>query len=363
MRVSTSLFQQAEQFIHRCFRELGKTEQEIHERLAEIRMQISESNHYEHTYEELEYGAKMAWRQSNRCIGRLFWDSLHVFDFRQISSVEGVYEALCKHLSYATNEGKIRSTISVFKPRKHNQDPIRLLNHQLLRYAGYEEDDQIIGDPASISFTKYCQSLGWRGDYTDFDLLPWVIQIEDQEPEWYEVPKSLVKEVPLTHPDYEWFADMQLKWYSVPVISDMMLEIGGIEYVAAPFNGWYMETEIGARNLADECRYDLLPQVASRMGLDIKRNRSLWKDRALLELNAAVLHSFRENGVSIVDHHTAANQFKLFEEKEHACGRSITGDWTWLIPPISPASTHIFHQSYDDTIKSPNFFYQDSPYK
>jgi nitric oxide synthase oxygenase domain/subunit len=51
-------------------------------------------------------------------------------------------------------------------------------------------------------------------------------------------------------------------------------------------------------------------------GLDIKSNISLWKDRALLELNTAVLHSFKEDGVSIVDHHTAALQFKKFEEKE-----------------------------------------------
>ena len=36
-----------------------------------------------------------------------------------------------------------------------------------------------------------------------------------------------------------------MKWYGVPMISDMRLEIGGISYTAAPFNGWYMGTEIG----------------------------------------------------------------------------------------------------------------------
>jgi Nitric oxide synthase, oxygenase domain len=53
-----------------------------------------------------------------------------------------------------------------------------------------------------------------------------------------------------------------------------------------------MGTEIGARNLADVDRYDLLPVVASRLGQDITKERSLWRDRALVELNLAVLHSF-----------------------------------------------------------------------
>ena len=57
------------------------------------------------------------------------------------------------------------------------------------------------------------------------------------------------------------------------------------------------------------------------MGVDIKSNITLWKDRALLELNTAVLYSFKEDGVSIVDHHTAAQQFKKFEEKEMEIGK------------------------------------------
>jgi nitric oxide synthase oxygenase domain/subunit len=36
-----------------------------------------------------------------------------------------------------------------------------------------------------------------------------------------------------------------------------MIDIGGLEFTACPFNGWYMGTEIG-RDLADENRYDKL---------------------------------------------------------------------------------------------------------
>ena len=38
----------------------------------------------------------------------------------------------------------------------------------------------------------------------------------------------------------------------------MMLDLGGIEFTAIPFNGWYMGTEIG-RDLADINRYNKLP--------------------------------------------------------------------------------------------------------
>jgi len=59
----------------------------------------------------------------------------------------------------------------------------------------------------------------------------------------------------------------------------------------------------------------------------------------VLELNRAVLHSFEEAGVRIVDPHTVTDQFEQFERNENAEGRDITGDWSWLIPPTNPATT------------------------
>lgn len=356
----SNLLNEAEQFIHDCYHEIGKSE-EIESRMNEIRKEVHLHNHYTHTYEELVYGAKVAWRNSNRCIGRLFWDTLQVIDKRQVNEEEEINRALQEHIISATNNGAIIPTITIFKP-KTDKEEIRLWNHQLIRYAGYETESGIIGDPDSVSFTKICQQLGWEAKYGRFDLLPQVIQVDGREPRWFETLIDIVKEVEILHPEFDWFNDLQLKWYAVPIIASMKLEIGGIPYTAAPFNGWYMETEIGARNFADEYRYNVLPLIGERMGLDISRDATLWKDRALIELNTAVLYSFKKAGVSIVDHHNAAKQFKLFEEKEHGCGREITGDWTWLIPPVSPATTHIFHRPYRNEIKKPNFFYQKKPY-
>jgi nitric-oxide synthase len=355
------LLKEATDFIRSCYRELNKTEQELENRLNEIHKQITSQGFYEHTAEELEFGAKVAWRNSNRCIGRLFWDQLNVFDKRHLHTEEEILGALFEHIEYATNKGRIRPTITIFSPKVANQK-VRIWNHQLIRYAGYQTEQGVLGDPLAIDFTETCIQLGWKPKFGKFDILPLVIQINENKPRLFEIPDNLPLEVPLRHPEYNWFEDLQLKWYAVPMISDMMLEIGGITYTAAPFNGWYMGTEIGARNLADEFRYNMLPQIGSLMGLDTKSNQSLWKDRALLELNTAVLHSFKEDGVSIVDHHTAAQQFKKFEEKETEAERPVTGNWAWLIPPLTPAATHIFHKRYNNEIIKPNYVHQPKPY-
>ncbi|MGN4447074.1 nitric oxide synthase oxygenase [Bacillus cereus group sp. MYBK79-1] len=356
MSKTEQLIEEASQFITICYKELNK-EQFIEERVKEIQVEIEKTGTYEHTFEELVHGSRMAWRNSNRCIGRLFWSKMHILDAREVKDEEGVYNALIHHIKYATNDGKVKPTITIFKQYQGEENNIRIYNHQLIRYAGYKTEMGVIGDSHSAAFTDFCQELGWQGEGTNFDVLPLVFSVDGKEPVYKEIPKKEVKEVPIEHPEYP-ISSLGVKWYGVPMISDMRLEIGGISYTAAPFNGWYMGTEIGARNLADHDRYNLLPAVAEIMELDISRNGTLWKDKALIELNIAVLHSFKKQGVSIVDHHTAAQQFQQFEKQEASCGRVVTGNWVWLIPPLSPATTHIYHKPYPNEILKPNFFHK-----
>ncbi|WP_442865198.1 nitric oxide synthase oxygenase [Alkalihalobacillus sp. CinArs1] len=353
---NATLLEEAYSFLEQAYYELNHTPERLKERKHEVKDQIEKTGVYEHTFEELQHGAKMAWRNSNKCIGRLFWNTLTVIDKRSATTVEEVADALLHHIHSATNNGRIRPTITIFQPGR-----IRIWNHQLIRYAGYELEKGTIGDPDSIEITKQALKLGWRGKGTPHDVLPIIFQLDDNEPTVITIPPEIVLQVELRHPEID-ISSLQARWYAVPIISDMKLEIGGIDYVAAPFNGWYMGTEIGARNLADETRYNLIPEMAEIMNLDTSSNASLWKDRALVELNRAVLYSFQEDNVSIVDHHTAARQFHKFETNEARAERKVTGNWTWLIPPISPATTHIFHKPYKNTIVSPNYFYQEKPY-
>jgi nitric-oxide synthase len=136
----------------------------------------------------------------------------------------------------------------------------------------------------------------------------------------------------------------------------MRLNIGGVHYPCAPFNGWYMGTEIGARNLADTHRYNMLPVVAERLGLNTSNEATLWRDRALIELNVAVLHSFSAHGARISNHHTEAERFCLHVDREARAGRPVPADWTWIVPPISGAATPVFHRYYYEADLQPNFY-------
>ena len=357
-----ALLAKAKAFLAEALSELGES-QRLAEREREVAAEIAATGTWTPTVDELTMGAKLAWRNSNRCIGRLFWKSLKVIDARDLDSPARVFEALQNHLDYAFNEGKIRSVITVFRPRKADEpNGPRILNHQLLRFAGYRATPNmpVQGDPFEQLLTAHCQQLGWQGARTNFDIMPWVIRWPGQEDHWQMPRLDRKMLVQIEHPDFDWFRELGLQWYAVPVISDMLLEIGGIEFTAAPFNGWYMETEIGSRNFGDAERYNLLPEVARRMGLDMTSRHGLWKDRALVELNRAVLYSFERAGVTIVDHHTAAEQFVNFEQLEQRNGRELTADWAWITPPLSGSATPVFHRHYDNSVRSPNFFYQES---
>ncbi len=359
------LFPEARAYLHQFHQECDRFEA-FPERLTAIQTEIERYSTYKQTYDELAYGSKVAWRNNTRCIGRLYWQSLVVRDMRHLCTAEEIFSALVEHIRFATNGGRIRSTITVFAPQVPGQPGIRIWNPQLIRYAGYRQPNgSVVGDPLNQELTAIIQQLGWKeGKGTRFDLLPLVIQMPNQHPRVFTLPEDVVLEVPLSHPDYSWFAELGLKWHALPVISNMRMEIGGISYTAAPFNGWYMGTEVGARNLGDVNRYNLLPVIAKQLGLDTRSDRTLWKDRALVELNIAVLSSFAKRGVTMVDHHTASRQFLLHDEQEQRAGRTVPAHWVWIVPPISGSASPIFHKTrYKNTTLTPNYFYQQAPWQ
>ncbi|GAA2546204.1 nitric oxide synthase oxygenase [Winogradskya consettensis] len=350
---------EAEDFLRRCYVEnprLGPVEP----RLAIVRAQIAATGGYVHTTEELSHGARMAWRNSSRCIGRLYWRSLQVLDRRRARTADEIFQLLVHHLQTAgggREQGRIRPVISIFAPAQPGRPHARVHNDQLIRYAGYRnENGGHVGDPAQIAFTEAVRRLGWRGKGEAFDILPLAIDVPGQPVRLYDLPERAVLEVPLTHPEHGWFAELGLRWHAVPVISNMRLTIGGVNYPLAPFNGWYLGAEIGARNLADPDRYDMLPLVAQRLGLDTSRESSLWRDSALVELNRAVLWSYERAGVKITDHHTESRRFITHLRNEEKAGRPVPADWTWIVPPISGGLTPVFHRYYEELDLRPNFY-------
>ena len=352
----------AEGFIRQFYAENSLGSPEL--RLRSVRREIETSGTYWHVPEELAFGARVAWRNSSRCIGRLYWRSLQVRDRRDVATAPTIAAESVAHLREAANGGRIRPVITVFAPDAPGRPGPRILSSQLIRYAGYRTaGDAVLGDPANVELTQLAAGLGWTGPSQRgrFDVLPLLIQAAGAPVTRHEIPADAILEVPIEHPEFDWFAGLGLRWYAVPVISDMYLEIGGVRYPAAPFNGWYMCTEIGSRDLGDTARYAQLPVIAAHMGLPLGSERNLWKDRAMTELNVAVLHSFGAAGVTITDHHTESVRFLQHLDREERHGRACPADWTWIVPPATASATPVFHRYYRDFDQTPNFYRHPAP--
>ena len=348
--------QAAEEFLEQFARETGCDVPSS--RLDSVRRETASRGWYRQTFEELEYAARLAWRNNRRCIGRRFWQTLEVADARDAAKAGEIFDACVGHLRRSTNGGKIQPLITVFAPADGAGVGPIIHNYQLIRYAGYRDTDgRVLGDPAEVAFTERVMKAGWRPPQKRgaFDLLPLLIETPDEGEKLFNLPADAVLEVPISHPVFGGFADLELKWHALPAVSSMALETGGVRYTAAPFSGYYMETEIAARNFGDTSRYNLLPDVADRMDPVMRTKDPFWRDRALVELCAAVLHSFRQAGVTIVDHHAASRQFMDHLAEEKAEGRAVPGDWSWLVPPVSGSASPIFHRSYDPRQRLPDF--------
>ncbi|XP_034942004.1 nitric oxide synthase, salivary gland [Chelonus insularis] len=359
----------AKDFLEQYFTSIRRLNSEAHRsRWESVQKEVLSTGTYQLSETELVFGAKLAWRNAARCIGRIQWSKLQVFDCRYVTTTSGMFEALCNHIKYGTNKGNIRSAITIFPQRTDGKHDFRVWNAQLISYAGYKnKDGTILGDPANVEFTELCFKLGWRGPRsgirTKFDVLPLVLSANGHDPDYFDIPPELILELPIIHPTYKWFEELQLKWYALPAVSSMVFDCGGLEFTAAPFNGWYMSTEIGARNFCDVNRYNLLETIAVHMGLDTRTSISLWKDKAMIEANVAVLYSFQMKNVTIVDHHTASESFMKHYENEMRLRKGCPADWLWIVPPVSGSATPVFHQEMALYHLKPSYDAQDPAWK
>src|ERR1700751_5038047 len=129
-------------------------------RWLKIEDDLERTGTYWQSPEELEYGAKVAWRNSTRCIGRLHWQSLVVRDCRALRSAEDIFSALIEHVQLSTGTGKVVPMITIFAPEHSDQRPVRIWNRQLIGYAGYRRSDgTILGDPMNVPLTEVLGKL------------------------------------------------------------------------------------------------------------------------------------------------------------------------------------------------------------
>ena len=352
--------EEARAFLRQFFRETqgGDATPAARARLGEVDGQIKRTGSYRHTFDELEYGARVAWRNHARCIGRLYWRSLKVIDRRDVSDPDALFDHTAQHMVQALGTGKIQSTLTVFAPVTGTDLPTYIESVQTTQYAGYSpRRGKVIGDRKNIEATRMAMADGWIGREGPFDILPVSIIGAGGARLHRNLPDNAVRRVAITHDDYPGLSEMGLEWYAVPVISDMIMCIGGIDYPCAPFNGFYMATEIASRNLVDPWRYGLMEDCARALGFPPSEADPFWRDRTLTELNAAVTQSFARAGVTLIDHHTAAAQFMEFRAREKVAGRNVQADWSWIVPPQTSADTQPYHLSMEDHGAVPNFYH------
>jgi len=107
------------------------------DRMRQVRGEVKAHGTYRHTPGELAFAARVAWRNSSRCIGRLYWRALRVRDRWQVSAADQIAADCFTHLREATNGGRIRPVITVFAPDAPGRPGPRILNSQLVSYAGH----------------------------------------------------------------------------------------------------------------------------------------------------------------------------------------------------------------------------------
>ncbi|RDA91142.1 hypothetical protein CP533_0431 [Ophiocordyceps camponoti-saundersi (nom. inval.)] len=306
------------------------------------------------TAEELEHGLRLSWKHARKCIMRsehsylkymTYKYTARLHDFRDVTTSEEMGQVLIKGMADAFNGGDIQPSVFVFPPKMPNRPGPMIWNQQFLSFAGYSQPDgTVLGDPATVSLTKAIIALGWKPPAmpTRWDLLPLVTMADGDEPFITHIPEDLFPLVHIHHPKHELaFNKLGLRWVPAPALSQQAFDIGGVQYSATPFIGWFMDAEIGVRDLADTFRYNVLPEVASALGLlehDIEElpqwERLAVLSRAQTELNYAVYWSFLKAGVRMSDSMSASAIWTNYDEqhlKEN--GFRLPADPYWLAPP------------------------------
>lgn len=194
------------------------------------------------TPQELEFGIRLARRNSRKCIMRSHCEELQLCDQRKTTTSAEMATELISAMSEALDAGSIRPTAFVSPPRTANRTGPMIWKNRILQFGGYEAEGSVVGDPARVELTKAMVELGWKPpeSRSRWDLLPVVAMAERDRPALIEVPASISKLVVIRHPQFATaFEDLNLKWVPVPPLTRLGFDIGDVQYTAAPFIEWY----------------------------------------------------------------------------------------------------------------------------
>ena len=280
---------------------------------------------YAHTTAELTFGARVAWRNSSRCIGRLYWRTLQVRDRRHVTDAAQLAGEAFAHLREATNGGRIRPTHHRVRPGharaarpedlERAADPVRRLPP-----AGRRRSSATRATPASPAPLL---GLGWPGGPgTPFDVLPLVVRSPAAGPRCSTLPerrraRGAARATPTLSVVRRAGAALARRARHLQhVPGDRRRLLPGRALQRLVHGHRDRRPQPGRRH-----RYDLLPVVADRLGLDTATDRSLWRDRRWSSSTAPCCTPSTRAGVTIADHHTESRRFLTHLAREERAGR------------------------------------------
>lgn len=108
-RSPETILSEARSFLEQYYGSIGSLQSMNHfDRVRQVEADVTATGTYKLTPEEMLYGAKMAWRNAARCIGRIQWTKLTLFDAQHCTTARQMFEAICEHIKFAINGGNLR---------------------------------------------------------------------------------------------------------------------------------------------------------------------------------------------------------------------------------------------------------------
>ena len=74
-------------------------------RWEEIVTEVEKTGTYTHTFDELQHGIRVAWRNAPKCSNRKFWNEIKLLDKRNVKTNTEMFEACLEHLQLALKNG------------------------------------------------------------------------------------------------------------------------------------------------------------------------------------------------------------------------------------------------------------------
>jgi nitric oxide synthase oxygenase domain/subunit len=344
------LVTEATSFIYCVAAELDWAADVVAKRLLDVKEEIKITGTYTHTSEEIESGARIAWRNSSRVPED--WKSFEFRDYRKMETPDRIFSAVEEYLNIAKSGTNVRSILAVFKPKSPNYAyGTRFWSSNFINYAGYQDRQGVIGDPETLEFTEFLiQNKLWSPPQkrSEFDILPLVLKmVGEQKPYIHELSKESTHEVAIEHPTFRKIRQLGLRCTGISAISNKSLNLGGLEYQCCPFNGYSISSQVAQKLLKRNGVYEKLAKAMS-----IAMSERLYKEKVEHELQIAILHSFEKAGYAVRDPEEVAAALSKHCENERLEGRECLSQ----NPKVSTDSPpNVTVGKYDSSYEYPQF--------